>query len=111
MKELVINSGGLEAIVHVVENTQNAGLIKHGIWALSNLCRGRKLPTFDIVNKALPIFAHSVKHTTDTAILIDAVWALSYLSDGDSNQINLVLESGILESLMRLIKYYNKLYY
>lgn len=108
---MVLNAGGLEAIVYVVENTQNSGLIRHGIWALSNLCRGRKLPTFEVVNKALPIFAHSVKHTTDTAILIDAVWALSYLSDGDSDQIDLVLNSGILESFMRLIKYNHSLNY
>lgn len=54
---MILKSGGLDPLIRIIENTNNKATIKHGTWALSNLCRGRPLPEFYLVKNALPVLA------------------------------------------------------
>ncbi len=68
-------------------------IIKHGTWAISNLCRGtlfnkwKPLPKFERFKTAIPVLIKMQAQETDDEILTDALWALSYLTDGDEGVI------------------------
>jgi len=36
-------------------------------------------------------------------VLVDACWALSYLSDGDANRVQSVIDSGVVPTLIRIL--------
>lgn len=60
--------------------------------------------TFPFINTIFLIVAlnHLIYHT-DVNILVDTVWALSYLTDGGNEQIQMVIESGVVPKLIPLI--------
>jgi len=68
---------------------------------LSNLCRGRPLPEFEQVKRAIPTLSRVIQEENDAEVLTDAAWAMSYLSDGDENRIQLVVDTGIIPSLVK----------
>lgn len=80
LRDKVIQCGAVEPLVSLLKGCTDEMLLKQGIWTLSNLCRGKPLPKFQKVYKAIPPFAEVLKTVKDTEMLIDAAWALSYLS-------------------------------
>lgn len=45
-RDTIIRSGGLLNLVDVIQKTNDDSILKHGSWALSNLCRGNPLPKY-----------------------------------------------------------------
>lgn len=77
---MILKAGGLDPLIKLLKSTANRHTMKHGIWALSNLCRGRPFPRFDLVKNAIAPLAQVIKEEVDPEILTDASWAMSYLS-------------------------------
>jgi len=55
LRDLVLKHGGLAAICKLVSTTTNRSCIKNGIWAISNLCRGKPLPSKSLTACAIPV--------------------------------------------------------
>lgn len=70
-------------------------------WVLSNLCRGKPLPKLESVKLTIPFFSLVIQRFNDTDMLQDSLWAMSYLSDGDEDLVNSVLDTNILQGLIK----------
>lgn len=72
---------------------------------LVNLCRNNKPPPpADTIRELMPSLNVLIHHS-DAAILVDTVWALSYLTDGGNEQIQMVIESGVVSKLVPLLSH------
>jgi Karyopherin (importin) alpha len=76
------------------------------VWALSNFCRGKPQPSLDLVQPAIYHLERIVTSKIKSA-LIDACWALSYLSDGDDDRIQAVMDTGVTKALVELLCHEN----
>jgi len=104
-RDLVLQSGGLHPISQLLTNpaqSTKATLMRNATWALSNLCRGKPPPPLEWVLPGLPTLNHLLQ-STDAEVLADACWALSYLSDGTSERIMAVIQSGVCPRLVSLL--------
>jgi len=77
-------------------------MLRNATWTLSNFCRGKPQPQFQIVREALPTLAQLI-YSPDEEVLTDACWALSYLSDGPNEKIQAVIEAGVCKRLIELL--------
>jgi len=100
---MILDLGGLDPLLHIVNTTPNKAIIKHGTWAISNLCRGKPLPELEKVEKATPTMAAVMKRETDPDVLTDAAWALSYLSRVES-KLEAVVSTGVVPSLVQYLE-------
>lgn len=104
-RDLVLRSGVMEPLLALCQPTAKLSLLRNATWTLSNLCRGKPQPPFELVAPALPVLAQLL-FSTDDEVLTDACWALSYLSDdnGPHNQkIQAVIQSGVCRRLVELL--------
>ncbi len=99
LRDAVRKEGAIGPLIKIIEEALYKGdilFIKNGTWALSNLCRrGPEL------RDCIPIFAKVVITQKDMGILHDALFALVWLSNGDEEKIQRVLETGVVPSLVK----------
>ena len=55
VRDRVIDEGGVNAVINFINNTKNPNNLAQAAWALSNLCRGNPLPSYEKVYQALPV--------------------------------------------------------
>ena len=77
-------------------------MLKHATWGISNLCRGKPRPQTEHVSKALP-FLSALLQCTEKEVLTDALWALSYIADGDEKLIDLIIQSGLVSTVVQAL--------
>ena len=78
-------------------------MITNATWALSNFCRGKPKPAFELVSPALPVLERLV-HSDDEEVLADACWSLSFMSDGGEEEIQSVIEAGVVPRVVELLR-------
>lgn len=104
-RDLVLSLGALDALLRVAasfNDSSRLSTIRNATWTLSNLCRGKPSPSFDIVRPALPLLARLL-FSQDLETVTDACWALSYISDGPNDRIQAVLNAGVAAKLVELL--------
>ena len=105
-RDLVLQKGALQPLLKLCDVAGRLTMLKNATWTLSNFCRGKPQPNFDLVSPALPVLAHIINNSEDAEVLTDACWALSYLSDdtGPSNtKIQAVIQAGVTRKLVQLL--------
>ncbi|KAJ3610368.1 hypothetical protein NHX12_022460 [Muraenolepis orangiensis] len=76
--------------------------LRNVTWVIVNLCRIKDPPP--PMETILPALSMLIYHT-DINILVDTVWALSYLTDGGNEQIQMVIDSGVVVPLVPLLSH------
>jgi hypothetical protein len=104
-RDLVLQNGALQPLLALCVPTARLTMLRNATWTLSNFCRGKPQPPFELVAGALPCLANLI-FSKDDEVLTDACWALSYLSDdtGPHNQkIQAVIQAGVCKRLIELL--------
>ena len=98
----VLEAGALWPLLEQLRESSKLSMLRNATWTLSNFCRGKPGPDFELIRNALPALARHI-HSTDEEILTDACWALSYLSDGPNDKIDKVIQAGVCRRLVELL--------
>eukprot|EP00918_Siedleckia_nematoides_P103587 GHVU01226126.1.p1 GENE.GHVU01226126.1~~GHVU01226126.1.p1 ORF type:complete len:385 (+),score=64.22 GHVU01226126.1:711-1865(+) len=106
LRDLVLNSDALRPLLDLPLDSSKLGLMRNATWTISNLCRGKPPPNFAAVKGCLPVVAKLMK-SNDSEVLADACWTLSYVSDGENEQIQDVINSGVCERVVELMNHRN----
>eukprot|EP00172_Hildenbrandia_rubra_P001179 Plantae.Rhodophyta-Hildenbrandia_rubra.ctg17372.p1 GENE.Plantae.Rhodophyta-Hildenbrandia_rubra.ctg17372~~Plantae.Rhodophyta-Hildenbrandia_rubra.ctg17372.p1 ORF type:complete len:535 (-),score=97.14 Plantae.Rhodophyta-Hildenbrandia_rubra.ctg17372:1403-3007(-) len=101
-RDLVLTNGAVEPLVTLLTQNQKLALLRNATWTLSNFCRGKPQPDFEIVKKCIPTLGHLI-YFDDDDVVMDVCWAISYLSDGQNHRIQTIVESGVVKRLVQLL--------
>lgn len=76
----------------VSQEGQKVSMLRNAVWTLSNFCRGKNPPPpWTLICPCLPVLA-KLLYVMDEEVLTDACWAMSYLSDGNNEKIQAVID-------------------
>ena len=100
----VLQSGILPPLISLLSNPcSKITMRRNATWTMSNLCRGKDpQPDFEQVRPCVAVMAQLVQ-CADEEVMTDAAWALSYLTDGENEKIEAVVNSGVVDRLIQLL--------
>ena len=105
-RDSVLHSGALDKIATVLERAvPGTSFMRNASWALSNLCRGRPQPDYNLVRRAIPTLVKVLVENDKEDIITDICWALSYLSDGAKERVNDLLSVPLLAKIIQLLNH------
>lgn len=104
-RDYVIRLGVVKPLLTFINPNIPLSFLRNVTWVIVNLCRNKDPPPpQETIQEILPALCILIHHT-DTNILVDTVWALSYLTDGGNEQIQMVIDSGVVPYLVPLLSH------
>uniref|UniRef100_T1IVG4 Importin subunit alpha n=1 Tax=Strigamia maritima TaxID=126957 RepID=T1IVG4_STRMM len=105
LRDYVISLGVVQPLLAFINPEIPISFLRNVTWVIVNLCRNKDpSPPAETINEILPALCMLIHHT-DVNILVDTVWALSYLTDGGNDQIQMVIDCGVVQYLVPLLSH------
>lgn len=104
LRDLVLAQNPLPGLLANIASPASLSLLRNCAWTLSNFCRGKPAPKFELIASALPCLASLIGAGVDKDVAVDACWALSYLSDGSEERIQRVVDLQVAGRLVELLQ-------
>lgn len=105
LRDYVITLGVVQPLLSFINPEIPISFLRNVTWVVVNLCRNKDPPPpQNTIQEILPALNMLIHHS-DINILVDTVWALSYLTDGGNEQIQMVIDSGVVEHLVPLLSH------
>lgn len=107
-RDLCIGNGVIPVLMNILNTNENSDVTANVVWVLSNLCSGKcPPPDFSQVSTMLPALAKQLFNQNPT-VLAFACRAIGFLSDGPNEQIEFVVQSGlVVKRLVELLMHPN----
>jgi len=103
LRDVVLSAGAMPYLLANIQQPASISLLRNCVWTLSNFCRGKPAPPLAAVQPALAVLARVLTTCTDEDTVVDATWAFSYLSDGENDRIQAVVDQGIVPTLVAML--------
>ncbi|CAG7895680.1 unnamed protein product [Brassica rapa] len=103
-RDYVLECGAMMPLLAQLNKHSTLSMITNATWTLSNFCRGKPKPAFEQVSPALPVLERLIR-SNDEEVLADACWSLSFMSDGGEEEIQSVIEAGVVPRLVELLRH------
>lgn len=105
LRDYVISLGVVQPLLTFINPDIPISFLRNVTWVVVNLCRNKDPPPpVQTIREILPALNMLICHT-DINILVDTVWALSYLTDGGNDQVQMVIDSGVVSKLVPLLSH------
>jgi importin subunit alpha-1 len=105
-RDFILQHNVVPQLLLTLQNATKISLLRNAAWTLSNLCRGKPQPDFELLRPLVPTLARLI-YSTDDEVVTDSCWALSYLSDGPNERIQAIMEAGVARRLCELMMHAN----
>nr|XP_039253684.1 importin subunit alpha-1-like [Styela clava] len=103
MRDYLLDKGIVKPLIALVKDDAQVSFLQNLTWTISNLCRNKNPHTsLPYVVQLLPTIVKLV-NCVDKQVRTDACWALSYITDGPNERIELVIKTGVVETLVHIL--------
>lgn len=104
-RDQVLAHGFLPELLALMHPQLEIGFLRNATWVLVNLCRNKDPPTnLAVIQELLPALLFLVE-SQDQTILVDTTWAISYITELGPSYSQLVIDSGLVNKLSRLVSH------
>ncbi|XP_066597574.1 importin subunit alpha-3 [Prorops nasuta] len=104
-RDYVIKLGVVQPLLQFIKPDIPISFLRNVTWVIVNLCRNKDPPPpKETIKELLPALKVLIHHS-DINILVDTIWALSYLTDGGNDQIQMVIDSGVVPRVIPLLSH------
>uniref|UniRef100_A0A3Q4GCA2 Importin subunit alpha n=1 Tax=Neolamprologus brichardi TaxID=32507 RepID=A0A3Q4GCA2_NEOBR len=105
-RDYVISLGVVKPLLSFISPSIPITFLRNVTWVMVNLCRHKDPPPpMETIQEKAKCIHLNLFFLCYLQILVDTVWALSYLTDAGNEQIQMVIDSGIVPHLVPLLSH------
>ena len=106
LRDFVLGHGLVEPLIRLFTTNSNITFMRNLTWVIVNICRNKNPPpSIEVIKELLPILFYLLTSCSDHLILIDVIWTISYITDHGGEQIQLVIDSNIIQYVIPLLSH------
>ena len=101
---MILNLNGLKPLLELVDNSKDPEKIKIGTWAIFCFFGETPKPSFELTKCAILTICRVIQNENDAEVLADATCVLVHLSDGNEENLQMVIDTGVVPALVKQLE-------